>query len=408
MDSTQQALKKLLASVNPVDAETIQTSKSLGRVLAQDVVAHHPSPRFANSSMDGFALRAEDSQGASIDNPVKLRVANNAPAGSKSHFSIKKGEVARIMTGAVLPDGVDAVIPVEDTDQPFYPGQKLPEQVEIHRTLEPNAYVRQVGEDYPAGAKLAQAGSVITPRTMALLAQLGLEKINVFRQIKVGLFSSGDEIVLPGKQLERGQTYDANTPMLSALFAQLSVQVINLGIAPDTLAGAQRCLERALENDVDLIVSSAGVSVGVYDYVRTAVELRGKVDAWKVNMRPGKPLAFGSYSGTPFVGLPGNPASSFVSFEVFIRPLVHHMSGNRGWHRIEVEATLAQPVESDGRESYLRVNLEQKNGELKAVLAGHQGSSNIHGLSMANGLAVIPVGVKSLDVNSTVKAWLLT
>jgi molybdopterin molybdotransferase len=297
---------------------------------------------------------------------------------------------------------------VEDTDQDFSNGGELPEMIRAFRPLDAGAYVRVQGEDFAAGQALFSKGSVVSPQVLGLIAHLGYQEIQVHRRLRVAVFSSGNELVQPGQPIAEGQIRDTNTFTISALLESMHVEVIPLGIAKDDLEDVQDRLDQALRHNVDLIISTAGVSVGVYDFVRTAVEQHGQIDAWRVNMRPGKPLAFGSYKETPFVGLPGNPVSSFVGFEVFIRPLIQHMAGNQRWRRLELTAVLAEDIHSDGRESYLRARLGRHENGPVATLTGHQGSGNLYSLSLADALIIIPAGVEFLKKGSQVQAWPLT
>jgi len=237
---------------------------------------------------------------------------------------------------------------------------------------------------------------------------LGIAIVPVFRQPRVALLSSGDELIPVEAPLETGKVRDANRYTLTALIEAAGAEVLQLGIAADRQDEVQARLERAVAEGVDLIISSAGVSVGAFDFVKDVVESQGELTFWRVNMRPGKPLAFGSYHNIPFFGLPGNPVSAFVSFEVFVRPTLEKFSGQAFHPRQRICVQLTEPIESDGRESYLRAVVSEENGILTAHLTGHQGSGNLLSLVQANALLIVPAGVKSLATGAVIDAWMLT
>ncbi|MBI3159103.1 MAG: molybdopterin molybdotransferase MoeA [Chloroflexi bacterium] len=404
----QEARRRLLAGLTPLtERERVPLAAALGRVLAAPVTAEVDSPAFANSSMDGFAVRAEDIAAASPDAPTALSVVGDAPAGQMPQAAVGPGTTVRIMTGAPLPQGADTVVPVELTDvRDRSAGASLPQRVAIQRALAAGAYVRGRGEDFAAGQAVLPAGRRLRPQEIGLLAMLGRAQVEVFRQPRLAVLATGDELVAVEQPLAAGMIHDSNSHTLAALAISCGAEVTRLGIAPDDADAIRARLDEAAAGGADLILTSAGVSVGSYDYVRKVLETDGELDFWRVNMRPGKPLAFGRYRGVPLVGLPGNPASTFVGFEVFLRPALHHLSGERGWTRPTLRAALAETVESDGRESYLRAQLRVgEDGRLEALLAGHQGSGNLYGLAQADALIVLPAGVQSLPAGSMVDAW---
>jgi molybdopterin molybdotransferase len=312
------------------------------------------------------------------------------------------------MTGAVVPKGGEAVIPVEDTDfVERQPGTPPPAAVKIYRPASLGENVRPSGQDVHAGEVVMPAGARLRPQDIGFLAMLGEAEVPVHRLPQVAVFSTGDELVPLGNPLAPGKIHDSNTYTLIALIEKYGGRFLNLGIVPDRAEAVQDRLERAVEEKVDLILSSAGVSVGAFDFVRNVVEQHGHLDFWRVNMRPGKPLAFGNYRGIPFVGLPGNPVSAFVGFEVFVRPAILKMMGLTRWERPVHRAELLESIESDGRESYLRGVVENRDGKWLARLTGHQGSGNLRSLVQANAILLIPSGVKSLPIGAGVDAWLL-
>ena len=378
MLSVTDARQRLFDALVPTEPELKPLHDVAGLVLAADVAANEDSPRFANSSMDGFAVRAADLAGASKAQPAALKVVADIPAGIVSQVALQEGQAARIMTGAAMPPGADAVIPVEDTDVPApYTDAPLPSEVKVIRSLESGAYVRPRGEDFAAGDVLLNAGTHLRPQEVAMLALLGQADVSVHRRARVAILSSGDELVPVDRPLKPGTIRDTNSYALSSLVAGAGADVIPLGIAPDDLETIKAHLDRAVEQGADLILSSAGVSVGAFDYLREAVLSQGELDFWRVNMRPGKPLAFGRYRNIPFIGLPGNPVSCFVGFEVFVRHALHKLMGDLNWQRLVVRGVLDDQVKSDGRESYLRGVTQVKADATHVKLTGHQGSGNL-------------------------------
>ena len=265
-----------------------------------------------------------------------------------------------------------------------------------------NANIRFAGEDVKIGERLLQAGKIINPQEIGFLSMLGLSEVAVYSKPRLAIFSTGDELLKVGEKLKPGMIFDSNGFMLQAQVERGGGIPIQLGIVPDQYESVKACLEEASEQKVDIIVSSAGVSVGAFDFVRRVVEENGELDFWRVNMRPGKPFTFGSYKGIPFFGLPGNPVSAYVGFEIFVRPVLRKMGGNLTQERIVEQAILEGDISSDGRESYLRAVVEIRNGRKTARLTGHQGSGNLKSLVDANALLIIPSGVKSVAAGERV------
>jgi molybdopterin molybdotransferase len=410
MLSVSEAQERILAHFHPVGAESMRLADAVGRVLSKDVEAPLSLPPFDNSSMDGFALRAADSQGAAPESPRTLKVVADIPAGSDpSGVSLAPTQAARIMTGAPLPPGADAVIPVEDTDFTNRdPGSAMPENVTIYRPVHPGDYVRPSGSDVAAGQTVLAAGRRLAARELGLLALLGVAFVEVHHRPRIALLSSGDELLPIDAPLAPGKIHDANSLMLATQLASAGAEVLPLGIAADRAEDVRARLDRAVAARVDLILSSAGVSVGAMDHIKGVVESAGDLDFWKVNMRPGKPLAFGAYRGIPFAGLPGNPVSAFVTFEIFIRPAIERLGGLPSSPRPRVRARLEEPIESDGRESYLRAILREEAGQWHICLAGSQSSGNLLSLVQANALLIVPAGVKSLATGQEAEAWFLS
>ena len=406
--SVDQARERILSHFQPVTTETLSLAGCSQRVLAEDIVAANDLPPFDNSSMDGFAVRAGDVESATNDSPRSLRVVADIPAGSHPTMTLAAGEAARIMTGAQLPAGADAVVPVEDTNfNDREPGTPPPGEVQVFKPAKPGWNIRRRGMDILSGEIVLQKGHLLKPQDLGLLAMLGFANVPVFRKPRVALFSSGDELLPPDAPLEEGKIRDSNSFTLAALVEGAGAEVIRLGVARDNHDSVKALLEKAVAPHVDLILSSAGVSVGAFDFVKQVIESHGSMEFWRVNMRPGKPVAFGNYKGIPIIGLPGNPVSAFVGFEVFVRAALEQMSGRSSGHRPTVRVRCAEQIDSDGRESYLRAYVQAENGALVARLTGHQGSGNLHSLVQANALLIIPAGVKCVPAGQEVDAWLI-
>jgi len=406
--SVQEAHQRILSKFKPVDTTEISFEDAIDRILAVDIVADIAWPPFANSSMDGFAVQAADTLAAASDNPVYLKVVADIPAGTHPEFHLQPGQAARIMTGAPIPQDANAVVPVEDTNQNrLSVNSDLPETVYIFKSARPNQFIRSAGQDISPGQRVLQSGRRLKPADIGLLAMLGHITLPVYRKPRVALLSTGDELVPPGQPLRPGKIRDSNSYMLAALVESAGGEVLQLGFTEDRFEEIQSRLGLAAEAEVDLILTSAGVSVGAFDFVRAVVESRGILDFWRVNMRPGKPLTVGQYGGINFIGLPGNPVSAYVGFEVFVRPAINHMAGMLQADRLTYRVYTAQNIESDGRESYLRSRVYKDGEEWRAVLTGHQGSGNLFSIVDANALLIVPAGVKSLPAGSEVVVWLL-
>jgi len=405
--SVSEARERILKHFSPLDSQEVSLENALGRVLFENISASIDLPTFSNSGMDGFAVRAEDISQAATLLPVELTVVMDIPAGAAPKQVLGAGEAARIMTGAMLPEGADCIIPLENTDRDGQSSAYLGQPIKIFRTAHIGEYVRTKGQDMSKGQLVLERGRRLEPQDIGLLATLGIVKVKVIRRPRVAILSSGDEIISPDAPLEPGKIRDSNSFMISALITQAGGEVLRLGVAHDILEAIRDLLDQAASYSVDLIITSAGVSVGAFDFVRTAVEKNGQLEFWRVNMRPGKPLSFGSYKGIPFVGLPGNPVSAYVGFEVFVRPALGRLSGLSNVDHPVTRVTLGEPIESDERESYLRASLKHENGQTVAYLASHQGSGNLFSLVLANALLIVPSGVKSLPIGAEVDSWLL-
>lgn len=410
MLSVAEARQRLLEHFSPLETEHISLVAACGRVLAENIVSNVDLPFFTNSSMDGFAVRSDDVFDAKLEHPASLLVVADLPAGYVSPVHLYKGEAIRIMTGAPLPEGADAVVPIEYTDQDHrgvHHDIAIPSTVKIYRPVSQGEFVRPKGQDIQKGMLVIKSGTRIRPQEVGLLAILGIAEVAVHRSPKVVLISTGDELVPINQPLKPGKIHDSNAYTLASLVEKNGGIPINLGITPDQESAVKGILDDAVRAEADLIVSSAGVSVGAFDFVRKVVEKYGKLHFWQVNMRPGKPLVFGSYKGVPFIGLPGNPVSAFIGYKVFVGPTLHKMNGQPDSPHPTMRVNLLEPIESDGREGYLRAVVNVRDGNWYARLTGHQGSGNLLSLVQANSLLIVPSGVKSLPVGAEVEVWLL-
>jgi len=409
--SVSEALQRLVSSFSSVDIEEVSLLQAAGRILSAEIKSDINLPLFTNSSMDGFAVRAEDVEGAREDQSVILTVVEDIPAGRRPTRKLGINQTARIMTGAPLPEGANAVVPVEETDQ-YNSGSRtesllLPAEIEVRRSVSEGDYIRWVGEDVTSGEVVLQPNSRLRPQDLGLLAMLGISKISVFRHPRIVILSTGDELIPVEESLQPGKIHDSNAYTLSALISRDGGTPEYLGIVPDQEQAVRDGLETAVKHNADLILSSAGVSVGAFDFVRSIIQSDGELEFWRVNIRPGKPIAFGKFQGVPFIGLPGNPVSAFVGYEVFVRPSILRLSGVENPIRSRIKTKIGEDIRSDGRESYLRAVVHSQNGEWIARLTGHQGSGNLLSLVQANALLIIPSGVKSLPSGTEVEAWLL-
>lgn len=406
------AAENILASVKTLAAETVSLAEAQDRVIAQDIVSPIDLPPFDNSAMDGYALYSEDSKQASRAHPITLPVAMDILAGSAPSAGLQRSQAARIMTGAPLPAGADAVIPVEDTDDDWQDdGQKgdsaaPPKQVQLFRYLRPGENIRRAGENIAAGARVMPARTTIGPAEIGMLAGIGCAKIAVIRRPKVVILSSGDELVDIHQPLEPGQIRDTNSYTLAGLVRQAGGVPIRLPIADDSLDSIRALYRRALDINPDMVISTAGVSVGAVDLVRIVMDELGDIDFWRVNMRPGKPLAYGTLRGLPFFGLPGNPVSAIVTFEVLVRPALAKIAG-RDIRQRKVKARIDADMRSDGRRSYNRVTLERGAEGFIARSTGIQSSGALMSMVLADGLAVIPEGLTVAPAGSVLDVLLL-
>ncbi len=383
-----------------LDPVEIGLADALGLVVAADVHAREAVPPFANTAMDGYAVRAADTLAA----PVELRVVGMLAAGAAPTTPVGDGEALRIMTGAPMPPGADAVVMVERTSTSADGGT-----VTIEVSVPVGEAVRPVGDDVRPGDLVVAAGDVLTPGRLGVLASVGVDRLSVRPRPRVGVLSTGDELVEGSAPLEPGQIRESNRPALRALVAQSGFDVIDLGIARDNEPDVTAAIERAVA-ECDVVLTSGGVSMGDLDYVKVVLDRIGEMRWMQIDIKPAKPLAAGVVKGVPVVGLPGNPVSSMVSFELFARPLLRKMAGHTQVQRPEVPATAEHDFRrgADGKTHFVRVVATMaQDGTWSVRSAGGQGSHQLAGMASANALAVLPDG-PGITAGEPVRAMLLS
>ena len=412
MLSVEEAYDRIMASFTQLDSVEVPLLDSLGQVLASDVYSPLDLPPMTNSAMDGYAVRNEDIRGAAAGSPRTLKVIGLVAAGSVSDDTVTPGTSIRIMTGAPIPAGADTVVPFEETDEVERRRSGTPlDQVDILAELGRGSNVRPAGEDVRNGEQVLEAGTVIRPSEVGVMASLGLGQVSVTRRPVVSILATGDELVATGMPLERGKIFDSNSFSVAASVVAAGGMPRVLGIARDNLDDLHRKLSEA--EGTDLIITSAGVSKGDYDIVKDVLTQRGEMNFWSVRMRPAKPLAFGHISQggrgpVPLMGLPGNPVSAMVAFEMFARPAIAIMLGKRPMPRPSVEGELTGPIyNTDGRRVYARVEVTRSNGSYYANPTGPQGSNILTSMSRANGLAICPEDLPSKAAGEKVKIIML-
>jgi molybdopterin molybdotransferase len=437
--SVEEALAAVLATITgPTEEEVVYLSEARGRVLAEDVIGLTALPPWDNSAMDGYAVRAADLAAATETAPVLLEVIGEVRAGSAPETEAARGTAIRIATGAPVPPGADAVVQVELTTPATADGTPagergrdatgpLPAAALVHAAVARGAAIRRAGDDLPEGETILRAGTRITPAAIALAAGSGHDTLRVHRRPRVGVLATGDEIRAPGAALGPAGIPDANGPGLMALVEEAGGQPMSLGIAHDRLDDVRARIRAAEQGSVDAIIVSGGVSVGPYDVVRAAFEEIGRIELWRVAVQPGKPFAFGTVERrdggrTLLFGLPGNPVSTFVTFELFVRPAIRRLAGIPVERLVRTtdHAVLLDPAsKSPGRRAFLRVVAERdaagtpvrdSSGRVRVRLAGGtsgQGSHVLSALAVADGLAIVPETSDTLAAGSPVDLWWL-
>jgi molybdopterin molybdotransferase len=401
--SAAEAAGRILQEVERQPALRIPLDDALESVLAEDVVSRLNIPAWTNSAMDGYAARGVDVRGASESSPVQLRVVEHLPAGTFPTRPVGPGECARIFTGAPLPEGSDSVIRQEDTDLGA-------ETVTVLRDRDVGLNIRQAGEDIRQGSTVITAGTELRPAHLGVLASLAVAHPLVYRRPRVAILGSGDEIVdvdQPEAILSGRKIASSNTHTLVALVREAGGEPVNLGIAADTPESLRSHLIKA--TDCDLLVTTAGISVGEHDYMRSVMEdMGGELRFWKLRMRPGAPVGFGVLDRLPWIGLPGNPVSTMVTFELFVRPAIRKMMGHRLNFRRPVPVRVADTISVRPRlQHFLRAVVNEGSGALEARLTGPQGSGILTSMVKANALLVVPEGQFETPAGATVLALVL-
>ena len=417
MISVDEALEYVLRHFEPLEPEDVEILDALDRVLAEVVYSDVDIPPFDNSAMDGYAVRAADTVGASLETPVTLRVIGDLAAGYTTDLVVEPGTAIRIMTGAPLPAGADAVVRFEETSEglsageralgPWASGPRVDNRIEVFNQVVIRENVRSAGEDIRKGELVLPEGTVLRPQEIGVLASLGRAIVRMIRRPRVAILATGDELIAIDEPLTPGKIRNSNEYSNAALVQRYGGIPVRLGIARDDVEELTIKIREGLAQRVDLFLTSAGVSVGDYDVVKDVLGAEGEMHFWQVRMKPGKPLAFGQIQGVPLLGLPGNPVSAMVSFEQFARPAILKMLGKTSLRKPTVEAILQEDVKSSGRRSFKRAVITKRDGEYYASVTGPQGSGILTSMVKANGLVIIPEGVRHKRAGERVTVQML-
>jgi len=400
MISVEAALEKILSHIQPLGFEKVSLLEAQGRVIAEDIYASRDIPPLDNSAMDGYAVRSEDIQQASSGHSVRLEIIEDLPAGSVSRKTVGKGEAIRIMTGAPIPRGADTVVQVEDT-------AKEDRYTQIFRAVPSGENIRRAGEDVGKGDRVISKGDFIRPAEVGMLASVGRSFVSVYQRPLVAILCTGEELVDVDGELEEGKIVSSNSYTLAAQVKDAGAIPLQLGIARDRKEDIEQKLRQGIRADV--LISSAGISVGDYDLVKDVLKDLGmEMVFWKVAMKPGKPLAFGTIGGKPAFGLPGNPVSSMVSFEQFVRPSLLKMMGYQQLFRPTIEAILKEDIRKEpGRRHYMRAVVSFERDRYFVTTTGAQGSGMLISMVKANGLVIIPENQEKVRAGEKVLVQLL-
>jgi molybdopterin molybdotransferase len=395
-----EALNNILSHIHALGFEKVSLLDALGRVLAEDISAKRDIPPLDNSAMDGYALRSEDVQKASKNHPVRFEVIEDLPAGFISTKKIEEGKAIRIMTGAPIPKGADTVIPVEET-------KKEDGAVLIFKSGVLGENIRKSGEDVKKGDRVISKGDTIRPAEVGMLASVGRSFISVYQKPLVAILCTGDELVDVDGELDEVKIISSNSYTLAAQVKDCGAIPVQLGIAKDRKEEIEERFRQGIRADV--LISSAGISVGDYDFVKDVMKNLGmEMVFWKVAMRPGQPLAFGTIGEKPVFGLPGNPVSSMISFEQFVRPSLLKMMGRRQIFRPVIEAVIKEEIKKMvGRRYFIRGSVSLENGEYFVTTTGEQGSGILRSMVKANGLIIIPEDQEIARAGEKVRVQLL-
>jgi molybdopterin molybdotransferase len=413
MISVDEALAYILKRFRPLEAERVPLLESLDRVLVEDIVSDMDVPPFNNSAMDGYAVIAADIADAAPDHPITLRVIGDVAAGYTASRAVERGTAMRIMTGAPLPPGADTAVRFEETSEGLEArgARRARATVDILKAIKRGENVRAAGEDIHAGEVIFPEGTVVRPAEIGVMASLGKSQVAVHRRPRVAILATGDELVVIDAPITPGKIRNSNEYSNAAAVLRAGGIPVQLGIARDNVDNLTAKIRAGLNANVDLFLTSAGVSVGDYDMVKDVLNAEGEMHFWQVRMKPGKPLAFGVLRGTkdvPLLGLPGNPVSAMISFEVFARPAILTMLGKTKLARPTVRAVLQENVKNDAqRRNFIRVIIEKRDGGYIARTTGEQGSGILTSVSRANGLLVVHEDVTLVRAGETVDVQML-
>jgi molybdopterin molybdotransferase len=413
----EEALAEILRHVRPLEPERVPILEASDRILAETIVSDIDIPPFDNSAMDGYAVRATDVAGATPETPVRLEVLGSVAAGYVAGMDVEPGTAIRIMTGAPLPAGADAVVPIEETSDADRPKEERLEApsdaVWVKKAVAARDHVRPAGEDVRRSEEVLVQGRLIRPQEIGVLASLGYETVRVHRRPRVAILATGDELLEVHEPLAPGKIRNSNEYTNAALVVRTGGIPIRLGIARDDVADLTAKIRLGLDQGADLFLTSGGVSVGDYDVVKDVLGAEGQMQFWQVNMKPGKPLAFGLLPGrekgkqVPLLGLPGNPVSAMVSFEQFARPAILKMSGHAALAKPTIQAILDEPLTNSGRRGFVRVVVTRRPDGYHARTTGEQGSGVLTSMAKANGLAIVPEGTFRVKAGTEVTVQML-
>jgi molybdopterin molybdotransferase len=418
MISVEEALAQILEKMHLLEEEERSILESLGQVLARDIASGINVPQLTNSAMDGYAVRAADTKGAAGASPKVLKVIDTVAAGYVSRLTVTPGTAIRIMTGAPIPAGADAVVQFENTDENDRKGpspKKSPGEIGILEPADVNMNIRLAGEDIKKGAIVFPKGTLVRPAVIGMLASIGIGKIWVTRRPVIAILSTGDELSDIGEPLPPGKIYNSNSYSIAALVLKYGATPMLLGIGRDNEKDLTAKINQA--KSADLLITSGGVSMGDYDMVKNVLAKEGEIGFWTVRMKPGKPLAFGTIRGRdsagkareiPHLGLPGNPVSSMVTFEIYVRPSIFKMMGKTRINKPVIDAVMEDTAKNtDGRRFYTRAIITRRDGKYFAHLTGDQGSGILTSMSLANGLAIVPEDIKKIGPGEPIKVMML-
>jgi len=417
--SVEQALATILDQISPVGIELIPLTAGLRRVLAEPIAAPLDVPPFANSAMDGYAVIAADTAGASRQNPVLLKVVGNIPAGTASETPLQSKTAARIMTGAPVPPGATAVVRFEETSEHIHSAADQPAagEVFVYQAVAEGDNVRVAGEDIQAGQVILKTGHRLRPQDIGVLAAIGRASLPVYRRPRVAILATGDELVDITAPVGPGKIRNSNEYTQAAMVQNYGGEPVLLGIARDNVADLTAKIHAGLEQQVDLFLTSAGVSIGDFDMVKNVLAAEGEMQFWQVGIEPGKPLAFGQLHqgqdqpSIPLIGLPGNPVAAMVAFEGFARPAILKLGGHLSWAKNSLVAILDEEITNSGRRHYMRGFVQLKADGYHVTTRGSgvqvQGSGILSSMVWANCLVVVPEQATCLPAGTPIEVWLL-